>query len=38
MLNFLSTDAEDILANYYVNPEGYRTIEQIKEEHIFDEI
>ena len=40
LLNFLSTDAEGILADDYVNPEELqdRTIEQTKEEYIFDEI
>ena len=40
LLNFLSTDAEGILADDYVNPEELqeRTIEETKEEDIFDEI
>ena len=40
LLNFLSTDAEGILADDYVNPEELqdRTIEQTNEEYIFDEI
>ena len=40
LLNFLSRDAEGILADDYVNPEELqdRTIEQIKEEYKFDEI
>ena len=39
-MNFLSTDAEGILADDYVNPEKLqdRTIKQIKEEYKFDEI
>ena len=40
MLNFLSTGAEGILADDYVNPEELqdKTIEQIKEEYKFNEI
>ena len=40
MLNFLSTDAEGILADDYVNHEELydRTIKQIKEKYKFDEI
>ena len=40
LFNFLSTDAEGILADDYVNPEVLenRTIEQIKEEYKFDDI
>ena len=40
LLNFLSTNAEGILADDYVNPEELqdRTIKQIKEEYKFDEI
>ena len=40
LLNFLSTDAEGILADDYVNLEKLqdRAIEQIKEEYKFDEI
>ena len=40
LLNFLSRDAEGILADDYVNPEELqdRTIEQIKEEYKFDDL
>ena len=40
LLNFLSTDAEAILADDYVNPEELqnKTIDQRKEEYKFDEI
>ena len=39
-MDFQSTDAKDILADGYVNSEELqdRTMEQIKEEYIFDEI
>ena len=40
LLNFLSTDAEDILVNDYVNGEELqdRAIEKINEEYKFEEI